>query len=56
MKQKGQGRKEYKVIRQSEPDSEPVESLPLTIKQAAHGKLYFEKLKYFKVEMIRITA
>lgn len=55
MKRKGQGRKEYLVVRQSEPDSEPVTSLPLTIRQAAHGVLYFEKLKYFKVDIVRVT-
>jgi hypothetical protein len=55
MKQKGQGRKEYLVVRQADPDSEPVTSLPLTIKQAAHGVLYFEKLKYFKVDIVMVT-
>jgi hypothetical protein len=55
MKRKGQGRKDYLVVRQADPDAEPVTSLPLTIKQAAHGALYFEKLKYFKVDIVRVT-
>ena len=55
MKYKGQGRKEYVVVRQADSDSEPVTSLPLTIKQACEGVLFFEKLKYFKVDMVRIT-
>ena len=54
MKRKGQGRKEYLVVRQSDPDSEPTTSLPLTIKQAVHGVLFFEKLKYFKVEIVKV--
>ena len=55
MKYKGQGRKEYIVIIQAEPHYEPVESLPLTIGQAVHEVLHFEKLKYFKVDMVKVA-
>jgi hypothetical protein len=56
MKRKGQGRKEYIVVRQADPDSEIVESLPMTIKQACHGVLFFEKLKYFKVDIVHVKT
>ena len=56
MKSKGQGKKEYVVIRQWTKDDAPIVSQALTIKQAAHGCLYFEALQYYKVWMEKVTV
>ena len=56
MKLKGQGKKEYVVIRQWAKDDVPVISQVMTIKQAAHGVLYFEALEYYKVWMEKVIT
>jgi hypothetical protein len=61
MRLKGQGRKEYIVIRQEfdvrpwdgQPD-EPVVSLPMTSKRAVEAVLHYERLGYFKVDYQKV--
>jgi hypothetical protein len=54
MKQIGQGKKEYTVVRQYDAESEPIRTLPLTIKQACHAVLKFERLGYAVVKLEKI--
>ena len=62
MRLKGQGRKEYIVIRQEfdvrpwdgQPD-EQVVSLPMTEKRAVEAVLHYERLGYFKVDYQKVS-
>ena len=54
MKRIGQGKKEYTVLRQYDAESEPIRTLPLTIKQACHAALEFERKGYAVVKLERI--
>ena len=62
MKLKGQGRKEYVVVRQEfdvkpwdgQPD-EQVVSLPMTEKRAVEAVLHYERLGYFKVDYQKVS-
>ena len=62
MRLKGQGRKEYQVIRQ-EFDIKPWDGLPdspivsslMTEKRAVETVLHYERLSYFKVTMHKVS-
>ena len=62
MRLKGQGRKEYQVVRQEFdikpwdglPDS-PIVSLLMTEKRAAEAVLHYERLGYFKISMQKVS-
>ena len=61
MKYKGQGTKQFVVIRQQydikpwngQPD-EPITSLPMTEKSAVEAVLHYERLGYFKVDYQKV--
>lgn len=54
MKRIGQGKKEYVVVRQYDTNSEPIQTLPLTIKQACHAALEFERKGYAVVKLEKV--
>ncbi len=54
MKRIGQGKKEYTVVRQYNAESEPIRTLPLTIKQACHAALKFERMGYAIVKLEKV--
>ena len=54
MKQIGQGKKEYIVVRQYDSNCKPIRTLPLTIKQACHAVLEFERLGYAVVKLEKV--
>lgn len=61
MRKKGQGTKQFVVVRQQydikpwngQPD-EPIVSLKMTEKQAVEAVLYYERLGYFKVDYRKV--
>lgn len=56
MKRIGQGKKEYTVVRQYDTQCEPIRTLPLTIKQACHAVLEFERQGYAVVKLEKIET